>query len=152
DDLMFATLDPVSKRLRFPKDNNIIINDTVGFIKNLPIDLRGAFKSTLEELYESTILLHLVDISNEQYEKQIKDVNTILEELDMHEKEQLLVFNKIDLIDENTLLKVKRRFKDSIYISAINKNSFDELLNKIFYCLFLAKKDIPSYNKDYVIN
>jgi len=68
---MFATLDPVSKRLRFPEEKEIIINDTVGFIKDLPEDLKGAFKSTLEEIYDSWLIVQLVDASDSDYMKKI---------------------------------------------------------------------------------
>lgn len=108
DNLMFATLDTTSKRLRFPEDRECILTDTVGFIRNLPESLKGAFKSTLEELDESDLLIHLVDISNHQYKKQIDAVNQIFDELKLNDKPKIIVFNKIDLVDEQVITEAKR--------------------------------------------
>ena len=92
---MFATLDPTSRRLRLPHDQEIIVNDTVGFIRDLPKDLLAAFKATLEEMEESDLLVHLVDASSPQLENQIASVNRILGELQLDAIPRLLVFNKI---------------------------------------------------------
>ena len=98
EDRMFATLDTASRRLRFPKERDVIITDTVGFIRNLPKDLFAAFKSTLEELEDADLLLHIVDISNPRFEQQINSVEKILSELGLSEKPVLLAFNKEDLV------------------------------------------------------
>ncbi|BAI81051.1 small GTP-binding protein [Deferribacter desulfuricans SSM1] len=139
DNLMFATLDTSSKRLRFPEEKEIIITDTVGFIRDLPEDLKDAFKSTLDELYDADLFLHVVDISNPEFRKQIESVNKILEELNLIDVEQILVFNKIDLLDEESLKELKNEFPKAIFISAINRKTFNELLNRIFYILFRQK-------------
>ncbi|MDY0040211.1 MAG: GTPase HflX, partial [Desulforhabdus sp.] len=109
EDKFFATLDPTSRRLRFPRDIEVIITDTVGFIRDLPKDLLDAFGATLEELHDADLLLHVIDISNPQFEDQIAAVERILTRLDLHQKPTILVFNKIDLVSpEYVELQVRR--------------------------------------------
>jgi len=106
---LFATLDPSSRRLRFPKDIEVIITDTVGFIKDLPKDLMVAFRATLEELESADLLLHIIDISNPRYKEQIESVEKILCDLNLNEIPSIRVLNKKDLVDGETvhsLLKV----------------------------------------------
>ena len=105
---LFATLDPASRRLKFPKDIEVIITDTVGFIKNLPNDLLVAFRATLEELKSADLLLHVIDISNPRFEQQIKSVETILEELDLDNIDTIRVLNKKDLVDDETVSRLCR--------------------------------------------
>ncbi len=95
---MFATLDPTSRRLRLPRDRDIIINDTVGFIRDLPPTLMAAFKATLEEIETSDLLLHLVDIAAPDYERRIAAVEDILAQLELSHLPRQLVFNKADLL------------------------------------------------------
>lgn len=99
EDKLFATLDPTSRRLRFPKDMEVIITDTVGFIRNLPDELLLAFRATLEELYEADALIHVVDVSNPRFADQLIVVENILHELELDTIPCLRVFNKIDLVD-----------------------------------------------------
>ncbi|GAB4342648.1 MAG: GTPase HflX [Desulfobulbaceae bacterium] len=96
EDLLFATLDPTSRRLRFPRDMEVIITDTVGFIRNLPADLLKAFESTLEELHEADLLVHVIDISNPSWREQMEVVESLLRELELDEIPCLRVFNKMD--------------------------------------------------------
>jgi GTP-binding protein HflX len=96
---LFATLDPSSRRLRFPRDIEVIITDTVGFIQDLPDELMEAFHATLEELQEADILLHVIDISNPRYEQQMHSVETILKKLNLEKTPVLYVFNKQDRIE-----------------------------------------------------
>jgi GTP-binding protein HflX len=105
---LFATLDPSSRRLKFPKDIEVIITDTVGFIKNLPKDLMVAFRATLEELDSANLLLHVIDISNPRYEEQVKSVDRILADLNLHNISLIRVLNKKDLVDEETVNKLSR--------------------------------------------
>ncbi|MDH3828682.1 MAG: GTPase HflX, partial [Desulfobacterales bacterium] len=93
---LFATLDPSSRRLRFPRDIEVIITDTVGFIKDLPNDLMVAFRATLEELEDADLLLHVIDISNPRYEEQIKSVEKILADLNLQNTATFRVLNKMD--------------------------------------------------------
>jgi GTP-binding protein HflX len=95
-DTLFATLDPASRRLRFPQDREVIITDTVGFIRDLPPDLVTAFRATLEELSGADLLLHVVDISTPDPERRITCVREVLEEIGISEIPELMVFNQID--------------------------------------------------------
>jgi len=95
---LFATLDPSSRRLKFPKEIEVIITDTVGFIRDLPQDLMVAFRATLEELESADLLLHVIDISNPRFEEQIVSVEDILSDLKLQHIRLLRVFNKQDLL------------------------------------------------------
>ncbi|MDY0301568.1 MAG: GTPase, partial [Trichlorobacter sp.] len=139
ENLLFATLDTASRRLRLPREREVIITDTVGFIRSLPDSLLGAFKATLEELQDADLLLHLVDVSNIRFEDQIKQVRNILEELELHKKPELMVFNKADLLDtirkKDTIsyLRIKQAIKHykAIPVSAIKKESLEPLLEEL---------------------
>jgi GTP-binding protein HflX len=98
EDRLFATLDPTTRRLRFPREREIIIADTVGFIRDLPRDLAQAFRATLEELDEADLLLHVVDAADPDREQQTAAVEAILADLGLAETPRLLVMNKIDLV------------------------------------------------------
>jgi GTP-binding protein HflX len=98
---MFATLDPTSRRLRLPHEQEVIINDTVGFIRDLPPDLIAAFRATLEEITDSDLLIHLVDAANSRWEQQLESVESILRELELAEIPRLVVFNKSDVVSED---------------------------------------------------
>lgn len=127
EDKMFATLDTASRRLRFPEEREIIITDTVGFIRDLPKDLMAAFKATLEELEDADLLIHLVDISNPRFEQQIKSVENILEELSLKDKPKILVFNKIDKVSPLEVENIVSRY-NAIAISALRPETFRTLL------------------------
>jgi len=139
EDLLFATLDTSSRRLRFPQEREVIITDTVGFIRSLPVSLLGAFKATLEELRDADLLLHVVDASNPRFEAQIIQVERILEELDLSSKQQLLVFNKSDLLtdlkknDTLAFLKVRQfaRNRGAVMVSARDRKSLAPLLDEL---------------------
>ena len=136
DNLLFATLDTSSKRIRFPKEKDVIITDTVGFIRDLPANLAGAFKSTLEELHNADMFLHVVDISDKHFRKHIKSVEKVLEEMNLLEKERLIVFNKIDKISSEQLEEIEKEYPNAVYVSALNRKSFDNMLVKISYYFF----------------
>lgn len=139
EDLLFATLDTSTRRLRFPREREIIITDTVGFIRSLPKSLMGAFKATLEELRDADLFLHLVDWSNPRFEEQIRQVEEILEELELSEKPRLLVFNKSDVIPDLKLqdilafMKAKQAVRryGAITLSAKNPESIASLLDEL---------------------
>ena len=139
EDLLFATLDTSSRRLRFPREREVIITDTVGFIRSLPKSLMGAFKATLEELQDANLLLHLVDAANPRFEDQIDQVRTILTELGLGDKEELLVFNKSDILAElkkkNTVafLRVRQaaRTRKGLLVSARDRESLTPLLAEL---------------------
>jgi GTP-binding protein HflX len=127
---LFATLDPSSRRLKFPKDIEVIITDTVGFIKNLPKDLMVAFRATLEELESADLLLHIIDISNPRFKDQIKSVETILLDLNLDDIPLIRVLNKMDLVDEATTQELSWNF-DATAISAKKESSLMPLIKKM---------------------
>ena len=110
---MFATLDPTSRRLRLPREQEVIINDTVGFIRDLPPDLLAAFRATLEEISDSDLLIHLVDAVNPRWQQQLESVERILGQLEFTQIPRLTVFNKADLIDRETLENILRQAAQS---------------------------------------
>ncbi len=130
EDKMFATLDTSTRRLRFPEERDVIITDTVGFIRDLPKDLITAFKATLEELNDADVLIHLVDASNPRFEKHIESVENILKDLEIDAKPTLLVFNKTDKISEDELEGIIRRY-GAAGISAINPSTFGPVLEAL---------------------
>jgi len=125
---LFATLDPASRRLRFESGREAIITDTVGFIRDLPGDLMEAFSATLEELRHADLLVHLVDISNPRYEEQMEAVEEILETLDLNLIPRLLVFNKVDLLQDVTYVGNLCRRQAAVAVSALNRGSLTPLL------------------------
>jgi GTP-binding protein HflX len=106
---MFATLDPTSRRLRLPREQEVIVNDTVGFIRDLPPDLIAAFRATLEEIDDSDLLIHLVDASNPRWWQQLESVERILSDLGHTDIPRLVVFNKSDLLSETDLDSLLRQ-------------------------------------------
>ena len=133
---MFATLDPTSRRLRLPVEQEIIINDTVGFIRDLPPALIAAFRATLEEIGESDLLLHIVDAANPRWFQQIESVERILTDLKLNEIPRLVVFNKADLLDDvetNALLRQTSIEKqiECVAVSALKPETIRPLLEKI---------------------
>jgi GTP-binding protein HflX len=123
---LFATLDPTSRAMELPSGKEIVLTDTVGFIQNLPHDVIAAFRATLEEANEADLILHVVDSSTDMRNEQMKVVANVLEELGAHQKEQLTVYNKIDLIPskEQELLSTSGDF---IKISAYNAEDLERL-------------------------
>jgi GTPase len=130
EDRMFATLDPTSRRLRLPRDQEVIINDTVGFIRDLPPDLITAFRATLEEMERSDVLIHLADASSEHFENHIASVEKILEELKLSEIPRMLVFNKADLLNDDELENLRRAF-GAVVISAIDRGSLMHMIERL---------------------
>jgi len=127
---LFATLDPTSRRLRFPRDTEVIITDTVGFIRDLPKELRVAFRATLEELESADLLLHVVDISNPRFEAHMASVERVLEDLELLQLPRLQVFNKADLVDPDLLPGLKARL-EGVFISAPNAETLIPLIEKM---------------------
>ncbi len=125
---LFATLDPTSRRLRFPRDFEVIITDTVGFIRDLPKDLVEAFAATLEELKDADLLLHVIDISNPQFEEHMAAVDRTLAKLELDGKPTIIVFNKIDLVPLDYLEGRLRRYK-GVGISALNPRTMEPLID-----------------------
>ncbi|MES1157667.1 MAG: GTPase, partial [Haliangium ochraceum] len=99
EDKLFATLDPTTRRLRFPREREIIIADTVGFIRDLPADLAQAFRATLEELDQADLLLHIVDAADVDRDARIAAVQRILGDLELAETPRIMVLNKVDRLE-----------------------------------------------------
>ncbi len=127
---LFATLDPASRRLRFPKDIEVIITDTVGFLRDLPQDLIEAFRATLEELEDAELLLHVVDVSNPEFEEHIEAVNRILHDLGLEHIPQLLVFNKEDQVHEQFARTICERHH-GVSIAAIQRSTLRRLIERV---------------------
>ena len=132
EDKLFATLDPTTRRLRLPTNQNVLLSDTVGFIRKLPHDLVDAFKATLEEVVEADLLLHVVDISSPHAEEQIEAVNQVLGELGVADKPMLMVFNKIDRVTAPGLAKrYTTEYENSIVVSAKTREGFDAFMAEL---------------------
>jgi GTP-binding protein HflX len=132
---LFATLDPTSRRLRFPKEREVIITDTVGFIRDLPKDLVNAFRATLEELADADLLLHVVDAADPSHEEQVGAVEGILASLDLMDKPRLLVWNKADLLSPEARGALLQD-NGGVAISAASREGLDQLLTKADRTLF----------------
>ena len=135
-DALFATLNPVSRRLRFPKEREIIITDTVGFIRDLPKDLMEAFRTTFEEIEPAQLLLQVLDASDPEVEERFATVQTLLKELGFHDKPSIVVLNKIDLC-ENDMVKGLAKQYNAICVSALDRRSFGPLLEAMETRLWL---------------
>ena len=131
EDKLFATLDPTTRGLELENGQKILFTDTVGFISKLPHPLIRAFRSTLEEAKYADMILHVVDVSNEHYERQMEVVYNTLRELEIGDKKVLTAFNKIDRMEagDQTVYKDPRSDK-IVYISAREKSGLEELLEK----------------------
>jgi len=131
-DVLFATLDPTTRRLRLPTNQNVLLTDTVGFIRKLPHGLVEAFKATLEEVVQADLLLHVVDVSHPQAEEQIQAVNVVLKEIGADEKPTLMVFNKIDRSDSNgTRNRLQERHPQGVAVSAQTGEGLPALLAEL---------------------
>lgn len=137
---LFATLDPKSSRLRFPRDTEAVITDTVGFIRDLPRELLAAFRATLDELKEADVLLHVIDVSNPRFEEQITAVDRILTDLELNLKPTIRVFNKTDLFPDQDLLDTLSRRFEALAISALQPKTLGVLVTALESFL-LEKKE-----------
>jgi GTP-binding protein HflX len=135
EDKLFATVDPSSRRLRFPRERDVIITDTVGFIRDLPPDLIAGFKATLEEIRDARVLLHVVDASSPSLEAHIETVREILRELELDQKPECLVLNKCDRLDPELVERLARRLH-AIPISAQSGAGIEELLRHLDPLMF----------------
>jgi len=131
EDKLFATLDPTTRRLKLPTNQNVLLTDTVGFIKKLPHGLVESFKATLEEVVQADLLVHVVDISHPQAAEQIDAVNTVLMEIGAAEKPVLMVFNKIDRLTGGVSPLLREKFSHAVSISAKTGEGIGPLLAEI---------------------
>ena len=142
ENMLFATLETKTRKISLDNKSDFLLTDTVGFIRKLPHDLIEAFKSTLEEINDSSLILHVIDLSNPNYEHQILTVETVLEELGVKNIPIIYVFNKIDLLDKIPVISRK----NSVLISAkedLNINKLINMINEELYKTFDVKMLIP---------
>jgi len=130
EDKLFATLDPTSRRLRFPREREVIITDTVGFIRDLPKNLVEAFKATLEELEEADLLIHVIDLSNPGFAEQMAAVEDILASLNLQDKPVLKVFNKKDLVSPQ-LTRLQCRIHGGVAVAAVDEKTLPPLIARL---------------------
>jgi len=130
ENALFATLNPVSRRLRFPDERDIIITDTVGFIRNLPKDLMAAFRTTFEEAREADLLLHVVDASANDLDEKWPAVREILSRLELHQKPMVVVLNKIDKCDPDRVAGLAQNY-GGVPVSALEPKTFGPLLREL---------------------
>ncbi|MBI4796422.1 MAG: GTPase HflX, partial [Deltaproteobacteria bacterium] len=130
EDKLFATLDPTSRRLRFPREREVIITDTVGFIRDLPKNLVEAFKATLEELEDADLLIHVIDLSNPRFAEQMAAVEDILSSLNLQDKPVLKVFNKKDLVSPQ-LVRIQCRIHQGVAVAAVDEKTLPPLIVRL---------------------
>lgn len=141
-DKLFATLDPISRRLRFPQEREVVITDTVGFIRDLPKELVAAFRATLEEMADADLLLHVVDASDPDRDQHIRAVDEILSDLGLGEKQRILVWNKADQLDAADAEHLAQH-GGGFVVSALDPSTFGPLLLAIERALWKQGKDAP---------
>ena len=130
EDKMFATLDPTSRRLRFPRDRDVIVTDTVGFIRDLPPDLVDAFRATLEELNDARLLLHVADAAGPDLERRVAAVRQVIEQIGLGETPELLVLNKLDRLAPGAGPALALRH-GGVAVSALRGTGLNELLDRV---------------------
>jgi GTP-binding protein HflX len=139
-DQLFATLDPISRRLRFPHEREVVITDTVGFIRDLPAELVRAFRATLEEMEDADLLVHVVDAADPDRDQQIRAVDGILSDLGLAEKPRILVWNKTDRLPPEEAEHLANH-GGGFAISALDRATFSPLLLAIERALWQRGKD-----------
>jgi GTP-binding protein HflX len=131
EDRLFATLDPLTREVDLGDNNRVLLTDTVGFIRKLPHHLVASFRATLEEVSDADLLLHVIDASHAQWEEQRHVVNGVLDELGVHDKPVLHVFNKIDRIPSELLIPLEERITNllpnSVFVSAQSESALEPL-------------------------
>jgi GTPase len=129
---LFATLDATTRQINIAPNKPVLLSDTVGFIRKLPHGLVESFKSTLDEVRESDVLLHVVDASHPNYEEHIRVVHQTLEELGAHEKPVLMVFNKVDVLEARGLIPALRaEYESAVFVSALRSIGLDRLKEEL---------------------
>ncbi|MYJ26843.1 MAG: GTPase HflX, partial [Holophagales bacterium] len=126
---LFVTLDPTSRRIRFPREGEVVITDTVGFIAELPPDLVRAFRATLEELGDADLLLHVVDAADQGWRTKVEAVERLIAELSLNSKPLLVVLNKCDLVTEEHARRMAGQL-DAVAVSARTRAGFRRLIDR----------------------
>ena len=131
EDKLFSTLDPTTRRIRTPDGIMFLLSDTVGFIEKLPHLLIAAFKSTLDEVKESEVIIKVVDASKSEFKRQLDAVMEVLDEIGCADKKSIIAFNKIDLCDDNSMKRLKSLYPDAVLISAKNRIGLSDLVVRV---------------------
>lgn len=131
EDKVFATLDPTTRILNHQGRSDILVTDTVGFLRDLPHALIESFRATLEEVTEADVLVHVLDVADPFYEQHYGSVCQVLEELEAAHKPTVLALNKIDLLDDDRIRRISGQFSDGVLISAKQRTSLDPLIDRI---------------------
>ncbi|MDC3960189.1 GTPase HflX [Polyangium jinanense] len=148
---LFATLDTRSRRIRFPEEREVIITDTVGFIRELPKDLFAAFRATFEEAADADLILHVVDASDPAHDQHIATTEELLGELGLSSIPRILVFNKVDLVDKAEARRLLFGNKNAVLVSATNRETTRALLATIADRLkdrWEQARTVPAYDVD----
>lgn len=127
---MFATLDPTVRAVRLPSNRRVLFSDTVGFIRDLPKGLMAAFRATLEEVQQASLILHVSDVSNPRHAEQDAEVDKVLHDLGVEDRPRIHVFNKIDRLTPDELAALART-NGNVYVSALTREGLDDLLRRV---------------------
>ncbi len=149
EDKLFATLDPISRRLRFPRepsDGEVVLTDTVGFIRDLPKELMAAFGATLEEMADADLLIQVIDASDPDHDQQISTVEKLLAELGLAERPRLLAWNKVDRLDEHVAEHLTMH-SGGFTISALDRSTFGPLLLAVERTLWKSGVDASVFDR-----
>ena len=131
-DQLFATLETTTKRVKLPSKSDIILSDTVGFLRKLPHDLVASFRSTLSEIKDSDLIIKVIDLSSSDIDGHIRTINNTLKYLNADQCDSIYVFNKIDLVeDKQIFFKINKRYNNPLMISALNDLRIDDLIDRI---------------------
>lgn len=134
-DQLFATVDPASRRLRFPRERDVIVTDTVGFIRDLPPDLIAGFRATLEEIEDASLLLHVADLASPHLDGQISAVRKLLADLELDDRPEFLVLNKSDRVSAEDARELEDRL-GGVAVSATTGTGIESLLERLEPLLF----------------
>ena len=130
-DQLFATLDPTVRRLRLPAGRRVTVSDTVGFVRKLPHELVEAFRSTLEEVAQAALVLHVADVSARDVDEQVAAVREVLGEIGAGGLPEVLALNKVDLLSEVDRARMQRRFPEGIPVSALTADGLEQLVERV---------------------
>lgn len=130
-DKLFATLDSTTRKLVLPEGREVTLTDTVGFIQKLPTTLVEAFKSTLDEIRGADLILHVIDASSPEKDRQVKAVEDTLEQIGAQDIARIAVFNKVDLLEQDELQTLKARYPGAVFVSAFTGDGVDDLIAAI---------------------
>lgn len=142
-DRLFETLDATTRILRLPLKEMLLLSDTVGFIRKIPHNLVASFRATLECVVDADVILHVADSSHSDYDAQIATVRSVLEEIGAHGKQEILVFNKVDLVtDEGILKRALRKYEDAIPLSALYGWGLDAVRERLLQYVLGRKEEV----------